>query len=291
MAAGRHDYAFVGEPEPKNTAVAVALAALLCRKEAPASVLLVVPADHHVAPLAGYRAALRAMVERAATSEALVTLGLLPDHPATGYGWLEMGRKVAGTRALPVHRVARYVEKPTLAAAKRLLAGRKHRWNGGTFAFRPEVFLAEVKRLLPQMLAGLEAALAVRTRKGRDAALARAYRACGPVSVDHGIMEKARHVETLAASIDWDDLGSFDGLARQRAPDAQGNRVRGQVTLVDAEGCVVEAAHGHVALLGVKDLIVVRTRDTVLVLPRGQGERVREIVARLEAEGREDLLR
>ncbi len=290
VAAGRHDYTFVGEPQPRNTAVAVALAALLCRQEAPGSVLLVVPADHHVAPLAGYRAALRAMAERAAASEALVTLGLVPDHAATGYGWLEVGRKVAGTRALPVQRVAHYVEKPSLAVAKRLLADGKHRWNGGTFAFRPEVFLAEARRLLPKMVGGLEGALAVRTAKGREAALARLYRALAPVSVDHGIFEKAHHVETVAAAISWDDLGSFDALARHRAPDAHGNRVRGRVTLVDVEGCVVEAAHGHVALLGVKDLIVVRTKDTLLVLPRGQGERVREIVARLEAEGRGDLL-
>jgi mannose-1-phosphate guanylyltransferase len=290
-AAGRHAYDFVGEPQPRNTAVAVALAALLCRREAPESVLLVVPADHPVAPLAGYRAALRAMAARAASSEALVTLGLVPDHPATGYGWLEVGRRVAGTRALPVQRVTRYVEKPSLAVAKRLLADGKHRWNGGTFAFRPEAFLGEARRLLPEMVSGLEGALALRTRPRREAALARVYRALAPVSVDHGVFEEARHVETVAAAISWDDLGSFDALARHRTPDARGNRVRGEVTLVDAHDCVVEAAHGHVALLGVKDLIVVRTKDTLLVLPRGQGERVREIVARLEAEGRGDLLR
>jgi mannose-1-phosphate guanylyltransferase len=103
-------------------------------------------------------------------------------------------------------------------------------------------------------------------------------------------MERANGVETVAAAIDWDDLGSFDAVARRRRPDALGNRVRGAATLVDAHDCVVEAEAGHVALLGVRDLIVVRTGDTVLVLPRGQGERVREIVRELEAQGRGDLL-
>jgi mannose-1-phosphate guanylyltransferase/mannose-1-phosphate guanylyltransferase/mannose-6-phosphate isomerase len=252
--------------------------------------LLVVPADHHVAPLAGYRTALRAMAERAATSDALLTLGLVPDHPATGYGWLEVGPKVDALHAQPVHRVLRYVEKPPLAKAKRLLAGGRHRWNGGTFAFRPEVLLEEARRLTPEVVAALEAALGVHGAPARRRALAKAYAGLPSASIDTAIMERARRVETVAAALTWDDLGSFDAVARRRRPDARGNRVRGKATLVDADGCVVEAAAGHVALLGVKDLIVVRTGDTVLVLPRGAGERVREIVKQLELEGREDLL-
>lgn len=289
-AAGQSAFVLLAEPEPKNTAAAVLLAALACRDAAPEATLLVVPADHHVAPLARYRAALRAMAARAAKGEALVTLGLVPDHPATGYGWLELGPRVAGTAALPVHRVLRYVEKPTLAVARRLLRGGKHRFNGGSFAFRPEVFLSEARRLLPALTQPLEEAWQARAGRSRALALAQAYARVPSVSVDHGVMEHALRVETVAAALEWDDLGSLDAMARHRRPDAAGNRARGSVTLVDAAGCVVEAAAGHVALLGVKDLIVVRTADTVLVMARGAGERVREVVARLKAERREDLL-
>ncbi len=278
------------EPQPRNTAPAVVLAALVAAREDPQRPLLVVPSDHHVAPLARYRSALSAMAARARTADVLVTLGLVPDRPATGYGWLALGPRVAGTRALPVHRVLRYVEKPPLGRARRMLEGGRHRWNGGTFAFRPEVLLEEARRLLPAMVRSLSHALDRRGEAARQRALARAYRALAPASVDTALMERARAVETVAAPLAWDDLGSFDAMARQRRPDARGNRVRGAVTLVDAHGCVVEAESGHVALLGVKDLVVVRTADTVLVLPRGAGERVREVVARLLAEGREGLL-
>jgi mannose-1-phosphate guanylyltransferase/mannose-1-phosphate guanylyltransferase/mannose-6-phosphate isomerase len=286
-AAGAHDFEFVAEPAPRNTAAAVALAALLAGPEA---VLLVVPADHHVAPLARYRAALRAMAERAAASEALVTLGLVPDHPATGYGWLRVGRRVAGTRDLPVLRVERFVEKPRAALARRLLADGRHRWNGGTFAFRVDVLRGVLGTLQPALLAALERALAVRGQAARRRALARAYAGLPSISFDHAVMERAPQVETVAADIAWDDLGSFDAVARRRRGDSSGNAARGDVTLLDAERCVVEAGAGHVALLGVKDLIVVQTKDALLILPRGAGERVREVVERLKAQGRTDLL-
>ncbi len=290
QAAGRHDYRFVAEPAARNTAAAVALGVLAARARGREAPVLVVPADHHVAPLAAYRAALRAMAERAAAAPALVTLGLEPDRPATGYGWLRLGPKVAGSRTLPVHRVERYVEKPSLARARRRLADGRHRWNGGTFAFQPEAFLGALRRHLPAVAGPLEAACSARTASARRRALARAYPTLPSVSVDHGVMERATGVESLAATLSWDDLGSWDAVGRHRRADARGNAVRGAATLVDADGCLVDVAAGHVALLGVRDLIVVRTADTLLVAPRGAGERVREVVERLRQEGRGDLL-
>jgi len=275
------------EPRPRNTAAAVVLAAERAARDRPGAVLLVVPADHHVAPVGGYRSALRAMVARARDSEGIVTLGLAPDRPATGYGWLHLGPRVSGTDRLPVHRCRGYVEKPSLARATRFLAGGRHLWNGGTFAFRPEPFLEQVRRLLPDVAEPLRRAL----DRGGAQALARAYAQVTAISIDHGVMERARGVEVVRASIGWDDLGSWDAVGRHRRPDAEGNRLRGEVTALDARDCLVEAADGHVALLGVSDLIVVRTADTVLVARRGEGEAVRRLVERMEREGRGDLLR
>lgn len=289
-AAGAHRYEFLAEPAPRNTAAAVAVAALEGLRLGFDTVVLVVPADHHVAPTAAYRAALRAMVERAAVSESIVTLGLTPTRPATGYGWLAVGPKVAGRRGLPVHTVERYVEKPSLPKAKRLLAGGAHLWNGGTFAFRPLSFLEPLSRHLPAVAQPLLAAYAKRPTPYARRGLARVYADLPSVSVDHGVMEKAERVETVAARLDWDDLGSWDAVARHRRTDRAGNSVKGEATLVDAKGCVVDAAGGHVALLGVEDLIVVRTADAVLVAKRGQGERVREVVERLKGQGHGGLV-
>jgi mannose-1-phosphate guanylyltransferase len=252
------------EPRPRNTAAAVLLVAHEVHRRAPGSVVLVLPADHHVAPLGRYRAALDAMVARARRTGAVLTLGIEPE-------------------------VARFVEKPSQAAARRLrCAGAL--WNAGTFAFRPEKLLELAAEHLPETALPLAEAFERHGQKDFEKALARAYEEIPSISIDHGVMEKIAGIEVVAADLDWDDLGSWDAVLRAGTADAAGNVVQGDVTLVDATGCLVEAVEGHVALLGVEGLVVVRTKDTVLVAPRGRGQEVRRIVERLEREGREDLL-
>ncbi len=291
-AAGRGKRSrFLVEPVPKNTAAAVALAAYEVAARDADGVVLIVPADHYVEPVKAYVSALRAMCARAARCDALLTLGLEPTRPATGYGWLALGEQVAGTSKLPVLKVARFVEKPALAKARRFLSGGRHLWNGGTFAFRAQVFLDQLARHLPEVADPLRKAYERHGTRRFDAALRRAYQKLPSISVDHGVMERADKVEVVRAAFQWDDLGSWDAVGRHRTPDAQGNAIRGGATLVDSSHCVVDAGDGHVALLGVRDLIVVRTGDTVLVAKRGEGEAVRQVVERLRQAGREDLLR
>jgi mannose-1-phosphate guanylyltransferase len=268
----------------------VALAACAARARDPDAPLLVVPADLHVAPVGRYRAALRSMAARAARFDGLVTLGLRPTRPATGYGYLRHGRATRRIAAGSFHPVERYVEKPPPAVARRLARDGRHAWSGGTFAFRPQVFLDALATHLPAVADPLARAFPPGRRKPSAAALARAYDAMPSISVDYGVMEKAAPQEVFVATIEWDDLGSWDAVGRQRRPDADGNRLRGEVTAVDSSDCVVDADGGHVALLGVKDLIVVRTADAVLVARRGRGEDVRQVVDRLRARGRGDLV-
>lgn len=279
------------EPQPRNTAAAVALIAYAGRIETPDAPVLVVPADHHVKPVGRYRRALAAMASRAKRSASIVTLGLRPDHPATGYGYLALGAETESRAIGRFHQVKRYVEKPALASARRLVKGGRHLWNGGTFAFRPEVFIAELEQHLPAVATPMAEAFRAYGTRRFSAALKAAYATMPSISVDYGVMEQASAVETLAVDLEWDDLGSWDAIARHLPADRDGNRTRGSVTLVDAKGCVVEAIDGHVAVLGLEDVVVVRTGDTVLVTRRGRGEDVRDVVRRLEAEGREDLLR
>ena len=285
---GRESYLW--EPAPRNTAAAVALTAYAARADAPGAPVLVVPADHYIAPLGRYRMALRAMAARARRFDGIVTLGLEPSRAATGYGYLQRGKRTVRCAAGPFHVVERFREKPGARLAARMSNDGQHSWNGGTFAFRPEVFIDELERQLPEMAEAFERAFSKWGTRGFPAALRRAYRHIPSISVDHGVMEGADAVEVLVSDIDWDDLGSWDAAARHRRADEDENVLRGDVTAVDTQGCVVDAAEGHVALVGVKDLIVVRTGDTVLVARRGKGQDVRKIVAQLQDEGREDLL-
>lgn len=286
---------YLWEPVPRNTAAAVALAAFAAAADDPERPVLIVPADHQVSPLRAYHSALKAMVSQARRSDGIVTLGLQPDRPATGYGYLRLGAARPAVRTWKVFDVDRFIEKPKLPKARRMARDGKHLWNGGTFAFRAGVFLEALATHLPKVHAPLARAFARFTPGKPDArafvrALAAAYAKVPAISVDYGVMERADVVETVVADLSWDDLGSWDAVARHRTPDRAGNRTRGAVTAVDTSDCVVDAGEGHVALLGVSDLIVVRTGDTVLVARKGQSEDVRKVVDALRREGRGDLV-
>ena len=269
------------EPVPRNTAAAVGLAAHVIGRAAPDATLVVVPADAHVAPDAKYRAALAAMLDRAAASGRIVTLGLRPAFPATGYGYVERGPRLAVSHGRPVHAVRRFVEKPSLVVAKRYLRGGRHLWNLGTFAFLPAVYLRAMARHFPSGARALEGALA------------RTYPTIPPISVDYAVMERVapHELEIALGDFDWDDLGSWDAVARHADADPAGNSLPKGSLAVDSKRSHVRVDDGTmVALLGVDDLVVVRTKDALLVAKRGRGEDVRDVVARLKIAKRGDLL-
>lgn len=277
------------EPAGRNTAAAVTWAALEVEKVDPEATCVVVPSDCHVAPDRAYRAALAAALARAAASERILTLGLRPTFPATGYGYVELGAPRAKTAAGPVHAVARFVEKPPLAAAKRYVRSGRYLWNLGTFAFRPRAYLAAARLAWPD---GLAALAGLGRGRATPTKVAEAYATVPSISVDYAVMEKARDLEVLSTSFAWDDLGSWDAVARHATPDASGNVLGKDDLALDATGCLVRTDDGTtVALLGVSDLVVVRTKDALLVARKGRGEDVRSIYEALAKRGRRDLLR
>lgn len=279
----------VFEPQGKNTAAAVALAAHAVASTDSDAVVAVVPSDHHVAPDGAFRAALSAMLERAASSGRIQTLGLQPTFPATGYGYLEIGAKVAQSAPGAIHAVARYVEKPARPAANRFVRGGRHLWNLGTFAFKPSVFLEAFVKSFPEGAKAFEKVLATPSFSKH---LKAAYAAIPSISVDFAVMEKTPGLEVLSTQFEWDDLGSWDAVARHATPDEVGNVLSKEHVAIDATDCFVRAEDGtSVALLGVSDLIVVRTKDALLVARRGRGEDVRRVYEAWAAKGREDLLR
>jgi len=271
--------AVVAEPRPRNTAAAIVLAAARIHARDPDGVLVVLPADHRIPDGAGLRRTLRAAAARAREAGTLVLVGVRPDRPATGYGYIEPGRIAGRVRGFPVRAVRRFKEKPDLATARRWLQRGGRLWNSGMFAWRADAFLAEVRRRLPRLHTALVASGAA---AGGPAALARAYGRIPSVSVDYGVLERSGRVEVLPAAFRWDDLGSYAALLRHLPRDAAGNASRGRLLAVDARGVLSVAPAGHLtAVLGVEGLAVVTVPGATLVVPLDRCEEVRGLASML----------
>ena len=269
----------VGEPMGKNTAPAVALAAWWLRKAGPDSVVAILPSDHRIEPAARFREELSAAAAAALERKAIVTLGIPPTRPDTGYGYIEVGKAVAP--GSPLHEVSAFREKPDAATAAKYVADKKHLWNAGMFLFRPDVMLEEIGAHAPDLAAQV-AAVPDPSDRGVDAALDRFYAAAASISIDYAVMERTRHALVARASFEWDDLGSWATLARPGSEDENGNVARGDVLLHDSSGVIAFSDGGLVAGVGLRDLIIVRTGDVTLVCPRDRAQDVRALVDRLK---------
>ncbi len=264
------------EPAARNTAPCIGWAALRVHRRDPEGVLLVLPSDHHVADLPGFREVLRRCAEVAA-SGALCTVGIRPSRPETGYGYLRLGEELSPG----VRRVAAFVEKPDLERARSYVAGGDHLWNGGIFAFRADVLLSEIERQLPELWAVLEKlAPAVGTSK-EAAALRRHFPKAPSISIDYGVMERAERIAVVPADVGWSDLGSFSALPEVRPLDAEGNVAGPDALLVGSRDCVVLGSGRPVAVVGMEGVVVVDAGDAVLVVPRDRCQDVRAVVDEL----------
>ncbi|TAJ16212.1 MAG: mannose-1-phosphate guanyltransferase [Planctomycetota bacterium] len=278
----------LAEPAARNTAPAVAWAAFEIARRDPSAGMVVLAADHVIEPAASFRRSLEAGLAEADASGALITFGIRPTHAATGYGYIEVGARVGERDAIAVHAVARFVEKPERARAEEFVASGRFLWNAGIFAWRADAILAAFRAHLPQVLAGLERAYS-------GGALAEIWPALPSLPVDTAILERANNVRTLPIDYRWSDVGSWSALPEVSAPDAQGNFafLSGGARLVahDATGCVVYGeGEGVLALVGVKDLVVVRAGNALLVCPRERAQDVKKIVEALERDGAREFL-
>jgi mannose-1-phosphate guanylyltransferase len=265
----------VAEPARRDTAPAAALATALARARDPEAVVALFPADACIHDQSTFARQLSAALDFAADAagDMLLTFGIKPDHPGTGFGYLEIGEELARRGSVVVRRVVRFVEKPDEATARRYLAEGRHAWNAGMFLWRANAFLAEADRQAPELAAFIrefpQADWAAYIRK-RFPGLPR-------VSVDYAIMEKARSVGTILADYDWDDVGTWTALPRHLPVDASGNCVRGPVAAVDSSNNIVVSNGRMVALCGVHDLVVVETPDAVLVCHRDAAQNLKRL--------------
>jgi len=276
----------VVEPAPRNTAPAVGLAvAHVARRAGPDAVLAVVPSDAFISNEPQYAAVLRIALAQA--SQAIVTVGIKPTHPETGYGYLQAGAKLAGSA--DVFHVARFVEKPNLETARAYLASGDYLWNSGMFFFSAGRLLTEARQHLPELSALLDQLCAA----ADPVALAeQRYPRVPAISIDYGIMEKAQGIRVVPGDFGWSDVGSWAALADIRPSDADGNVISGDAIVKASKGSVVMAEPGAplVGVVGVEGIVVVATRDAVLVVPKQRAQEVRAVVDELSAQGRKQFL-
>ena len=283
---GAPSAAIVLEPVGRNTAPAIAAAALQASADGADPLLLVLPSDHVVRDAWAFRDAVR-RASAAAEAGALVTFGIVPESAETGFGYIQAdpgGKNVAGVR-----RVLRFVEKPDAATAQEYLDAGGYYWNSGMFLFRASRYLQELERFRPDILAAVRAAFAAAARDGDFIRLDKeAFAACPSDSIDYAVMEKTDAAMVLPVDIGWNDVGSWSALWAVSVQDRDGNARHGDVITVDTRNSYAYARR-LVALVGVDDIVVVETDDAVLVAHKDQVQQVKEVVARLKADQRSQV--
>lgn len=274
------------EPAGRNTAPAIALAAIDALRQTPDAILLVLPADHVIADRAALQQAVARGVEQA-TAGHLVTFGIVPYAPETGYGYIRRGDGLGNG----AYAVRHFAEKPDLQTAGEYLASGEYFWNSGMFVFRADRYLEELGTHAPAMLEACRQAyeLAVDdldfVRVDRDSFLG-----CPSDSIDYAVMERTRHAAMVPLDCGWNDVGSWSALWQTGASDTHGNVTRGDVMLRDVSNSLVRAESRLVAVIGVDDMVVVETSDAVLIAKRETAQDVKHIVARLKLDGRGEAL-
>jgi mannose-1-phosphate guanylyltransferase len=269
------------EPEGRNTAPAIGWSVRSMPEGARRGVVAVLPADHRVGDPAAFRQALERAAGVVEREDRVMTLGVVPHRPETGYGYLELE---PGGEADGVRRVRRFVEKPSAENAARFVESGNYLWNAGIFVFRGTTFLDVLARVQPELSRGLEE-IAASPERVREL-----YGRLPADSIDYAVMEKLDSISTVPLECGWSDLGSWEALDEVLPKDERGNSLRGDALAVDARGNLLFADEGTIAVVGVEGLVVVRTGDAVLVLPKERSQDVRKIVAELNERKRGDLL-
>ena len=270
----------IGEPVGRNTAPCAAWAAALILKKDPSAVLGIFPADHYIQDEKTFVKALRVAYDQADQEGMPVTLGIKPECPHTGYGYLEMGKKKASAQGIQVFHLERFCEKPGIAAAKKYCRSGKFLWNAGIFIWRADCLLEATRRYLPAVFKPIVKIAAGEVPANR---LKQIFQKVPSISIDYGLMEKlSGGILTIPVSMGWNDAGSWAMLKNLLPMDAQGNVAFGNTLLVESSGNIVKSGGRLIATVGLKDHVVVDTNDVVLVCPVEQAESIRKIVLALQ---------
>lgn len=279
------------EPAARNTAPCVGLAAIEILETDPDGIMFVMPADHVIQPVEAFARGARRAIEIVEKDPGCLALfGVIPAFPATGYGYIERGTQIADGSPR-VYSVSAFREKPHQSLAEQYLREGRFFWNCGIFCWKAQTIIDLLERYEPELHAGL-----MRIRDGiragrREEVIASEFPKLKSISIDYAVLERAQDVVVVEAPFQWDDVGSWLSLPRLNGTDSEGNTVDGPFCGVDTQGCIVRTTSDHlVATLGLRNLIIVHTEDATLVADAAQSERIREVLAQLEKQGRKSFL-
>ena len=285
--AGINPSAVILEPVARNTAPAIAVSALHVAAKNPSAVLVVMPSDHVISDEERFRKAVADAANVAAQGK-IVLFGIKPTEPHTGYGYIRKGSPISGAETVAAH-VASFTEKPNQETAETYLASGDYFWNSGIFVFRADTMLNELALLEPSILEAARAALAkAETDLGFLRLDTKAFEAAPSISIDYAVLEKTSTAAVLPLEIGWNDLGSWSALWSAAAHDASGNYVKGEGFLEDTSDCYIHSERSLISTIGVKDLIIIDTPDTLLVADKARAQDVSKIVARLKKANRKE---
>lgn len=277
----------IEEPFGKNTAAAIGLASLIVDSKHKDAVTIILPADHLIKDKDEFQRVIREASEYANSTNALVTIGINPTRPDTGYGYIQIDDNGENDS---LHKVLRFAEKPNLDTAMRFLESGDFFWNSGMFIWRTDVILNEIKTYMLDLNDGLKTIKAALGKDNYDEVLTKVYGLLRSISIDYGIMENSKIVKLIKGKFDWSDVGSWDAVYHLLEKDSNGNAERGNVYLGNSEGTYVNSSNKFTAVIGVKDLIVINTDDATLVCHRDYAQDVKLVVDYLKMNKKDELL-
>lgn len=277
------------EPMGKNTAPCIGLGAVHMRRKYGDAVMMVLPSDHLIGQPQIYCDILQEGVRVAEEADAIVTLGISPTHPDTGYGYIQYDMDASRGYG-EAHHVIRFVEKPNLEVAKQYVDSGDYLWNSGMFIWRVSTILEQMKRHLPENYALLEAIEAAITTPEQDEVLLKKFQEMQSISIDYGVMEHAEDIYVIPSSFGWDDVGSWLAIGRVNPADAQDNVLLGDVITVNTQRCIVKGGNKFIAIVGLQDIIVVDTEDSLLLCSKEHAGSIKSVLEELRRTNRTDLL-
>ncbi len=278
------------EPVGRNTLPCIGLAAMYAERENPDGIMVVSPSDHLITNNQLFEDTVLAAVKIADKRDGIVTIGITPSYPATGYGYVKTKEDITGSEKIAQFKVERFVEKPDEKTASEYLKQGGFYWNSGLFVFKVSVFLEAVEKFAPELYADLRK---IQTDFGNptyEETLDTIYRAVKGISVDYGIMEHADNIFLVEGNFDWNDLGSWESVYLTDKKDENGNAGSGETLLVDTKNSYVYSDKNLVAVVGLEDVIVVQDGNTTLVCKRDKAEDVKKIVEKLKSDNKDQYL-
>jgi mannose-1-phosphate guanylyltransferase len=280
---------FIVEPSARNTAACIALAAFHISRNDPSASMIVLPSDHKILDCAGFISRSDTAFRVAEAGKNLVTFGIIPEYPETGYGYIEYGSQNYIELGEGIMKVKRFCEKPDADKAWKYYSSGTHLWNSGMFVWSVETILGALQSHLPKTWEALNPLITMEQDKIQSF-LDEVYPALESISIDYAVMEKAENVYTVKGNFGWSDVGSWRTLEKMMKPDENGNAIEGDVIIADSANNIVIGNKRLIALLHVDDLIVVDADDALLICPKERAQNVKQIVEKLKEKGRNDLL-